>query len=506
MNKPRHAALLASLLLAAGALAGCAQNQGAQRGTQGSSDSAPLEVTIATPQVGEAPKRGSEIEQAIERYTNTKLSIQWIPSAAFEDKKNIMIASGEMPKAFKLTYNATTLNAIQSGLFWEIGPLLADYPNLSEVNPMFYDNIKVDGKIYGLPLYRDIGRAGLVYREDWFNELGLDIPVTLDDWYELMKKVAESDPDKNGQRDTYGFYLDKSYNDTASSRSFLTRFAVSQGAPNKWGVEDGQIVAEFMTKPYLDSMKLLRRLFAENLINQDFAVVQSADADNKWNSGKTAIRINTVASAAATSYDNLSKAVPDAVVNVTPYRGPEGNRLPAEPGNNGFFVFPKSSVKTEEELKQLLTFFDKLLDAEMSTLLTRGIEGKHFKKTDDGMAEFIDLTLFNLEVKPYRDSLPSFEVTGKGLPLKLNELQEKGWQVAEENLPNVVPNIALTLNSKTYWEKGGELDTLIRDAITKFIMGKIDEDEWEAEIENWKKAGGNQVIAEFTEEYAKLQQ
>ena len=65
----------------------------------------------------------------------------------------------------------------------------------------------------------------------------------------------------------------------------------------------------------------------------------------------------------------------------------------------------------------------------MSTLLTRGIEGKHFTKTDDGKAQFKDLTLFNLEVKPYRDSLPSFEVTGTGLPLKLSDLQAKGWKV-----------------------------------------------------------------------------
>ncbi|ALS28104.1 ABC transporter substrate-binding protein [Paenibacillus sp. 32O-W] len=505
MKKKYVASALGVLVASASILVACGDKD--ERGSQdvAQADNAPLEVTIATPQVGEAPGKDSEVELAIEKYTNTKIDIQWIPAAAFEDKKNIMIASDEMPKAFKITHNATTLNAIQSGLFWEIGPYLQDYKNLSAVNPMHYDNIKVEDKLYGLPLYRDIGRAGIIYRKDWFDELGLKIPVTLDDWYEAAKAVAEKDPDKNGQRDSYLLFLDKSYNDPVASSAFLTRLAVSQGAPNKWGYADGKVIPEFMTEPYTDVMKLFRRLFAEKLINQDFSVVQTADADNKWNAGQAAIR-NTVASAAATSYNNLAKAVPHAVVDVVPFEGPSGRRVPAEPGNNGFFVFPKSSVKTEAELKRLIDFFDKLLEPEMSTLLTRGIEDKHFKKTEDGKAEITDLTKFNLEVKPYRDSLPSFEVGGQGLPLKLNELQAKGWEIVAANLQHVVPNVALTLYSPTYTERGSELDTMIRDAQTKFIMGKIDEAGWEAEVTNWRKAGGDKVIEEFTAAYNKLNQ
>lgn len=501
MKKKHLASALGVLVAASGILAACGDKDQVE-GEGAQADNTPLEVTIATPQVGEAPGKDTEVELAIEKYTNTKIDFQWIPAAAFEDKKNIMIASDEMPKAFKITYNATSLNAIQSGLFWEIGPYLQDYKNLAAVNPMHYDNIKVDGKLYGLPLYRDIGRAGIIYRKDWFDELGLKIPVTLDDWYQAAKAVAEKDPDKNGQRDSYLLFLDKSYNDPASSGAFLTRLAVSQGAPNKWGIVDGKVTPEFMTEPYMDVMKLFRKLFAEKLINQDFSVVQTADADNKWNAGQAAIR-NTVASAAATSYNNMVKAVPHAVVDVVPYEGPSGRRIPAEPGNNGFFVFPKSSVKSEAELKRLLAFFDKLLEPEMSTLLTRGFEGKHFTKTEDGKADITDLTKFNLEVKPYRDSLPSFEVGGQGLPLKLNELQAKGWDVVAANLQHVVPNVALTLLSPTYTERGSELDTMIRDAQTKYIMGKIDEAGWEAEVANWRKAGGDKVMEEFTEAYNK---
>jgi putative aldouronate transport system substrate-binding protein len=243
-------------------------------------------------------------------------------------------------------------------------------------------------------------------------------------------------------------------------------------------------------------------LYQEQLINPDFAVIQPSDSDMKWNSGKAAIRISN-ASSAASSYDSLSKTTPKAVVDVMPFMGPSGSLIPAEPGNNGFYVFPKSSVKTEAELSQLLAFFDRLLEPDISTLLTRGIEGKHYTKTADGKAEFKDLTLFQQEVKPYRDSLPSFEVDGRGLPLQFNDLQRKGWKIIEENLKHTVPNVALTFTSKTYNRKGAELDSMIRDAQTQYIMGKLDDAGWQAEVNRWRKAGGDQVIEELTAEYAR---
>jgi putative aldouronate transport system substrate-binding protein len=503
MKVTRYTACFVSTVMAVGTLAGCAGGKDTQSADKPDVNT-PLEITIATPQVGEAPSADSEIQRAMEKYTNAKVSIQWIPSANFEEKKNTMFAANELPKAFNLKMNPSTVSAAESDQFWDIGPYLKDYKYLSAADPMHYENIKIGGKIYGIPNFRDIGRAGVIYRKDWFDALGLKVPVTLDDWYNVIKILVEQDPDKNGKNDTYGIYMDKTYNEPTASSAFLTKLAVSQGAPNKWGVEDGKVIAEFMTKPYEDSLKLLRRLYAEKLINQDFSVVQSSDTDNKWNTGATGIRTNNNASGAATSYDNVVKSVPTAKVDVAQYVGPSGNRVPAEPGNNGFYVFPKSTVKTEAELKRLIGFFEKMLEPEMSTLLTRGIEGRHYKKTEDGKAEVLDLSLVNREMKPYRDSIPSFEVTGSGLPLKQSEHQAKGWKVTADNLKNAVPNVALTLTSKTYSDRGTELDTLIKDAQTKYVMGKIDDAGWQTELANWKKTGGDKVMAEFTADYTKL--
>ncbi|MNP41840.1 Lipoprotein LipO precursor [compost metagenome] len=73
-----------------------------------------------------------------------------------------------------------------------------------------------------------------------------------------------------------------------------------------------------------------------------------------------------------------------------------------------------------------------------------------------------------------------------------------------DGIKYIVSNPALTLKSATLSERGQELDQLLMDAETKYIMGKIDEAGWKEEINKWKKNGGDKLKAEYKESYAKL--
>ncbi|MCZ8522543.1 MULTISPECIES: extracellular solute-binding protein [Paenibacillus] len=460
-------------------------------------------VTIAAAQVGEALADGNIVEQEMEAYTGTRLEIQWIPSTAYDDKVSVMIASGKLPMMLRLKSTSESVRAIQSGLFWEIGPYLKSYGNLSELSPQYYDNIRVDGKLYGIPLFRDMARSAVVYRKDWLDKLGLEPPASIEDWYELCRAMAQGDPDGNGLNDTYGLILGKKYND--GSAAITTRIAVSLGAPNKWGVnEQGQFTPEFMTEPYRDVLRLLRRLYAERLVNRDFAVLDDDEAEKQYDTGRGGLRVG-VAQNAKGMQDRLAASGIKGEYDLAPMTGPSGIRATAEPGNNGFYVFPKSSVAAEEDLKKVLGFIDRMLDEEMATLQLRGVEGRHFVRIEGGSAIYKDFDLFQKEVKPYRDTF--FNLEGyKGLPLKDTPLGEKGKRIPKESLAAAVRNPASGLQSKTYTERGKELEERIGDAQTKFIMGKIDEAGWQAEVDAWLQAGGGQMIREYEEAYAKTSQ
>lgn len=510
MKANRGALAIAAMLLTTLLLSACGGGENESSGkesdnakgndstTTEQADNKPFPLSLVVNQVGEIPSAGNEIEQAIMKYTNTELSIQWIPESAYDEKVNVMIASDELPTVIKLGFNPTIVSALKSDLFWEIGPYLNEYKNLTAQNKVFYDNISVDGKVYGVPLFRELGRATLHYRQDWFDSLQLTTPKTLDDWYNIMKAIGEQDPDKNGQRDTYGMLLDKKYNQGAAST--LTRLSVTQGGPNKWAVENGEFVPEFMTKPFQDTLLLFRKLYAEKLINQDFAVVDATEIDKVYESGRSAMRIS--GGNAQSIQDKLVKNVPTALTDVAPLEGGAGRRLPGESGNAGFLAIPKATVKTEADLKRALTFIDQLMDPQMATLLVKGIQDKHW--VDKGeFTEPLDKEGYTRDVKPYRDTLPQRgENYNIDKPSKEADLFRKNQKIGGENEQFIVTNPALNLESATYSDRGSELEQMITDAETKFIMGQIDEAGWQKEIENWKSAGGEQMMKEYKEAYA----
>jgi putative aldouronate transport system substrate-binding protein len=497
VNKRSTTIILLIIIMCSGIVSACSTGRDELHKDVQSLPTAGKVITLTVNQVGEVPEQGNEVEQLIESYTNTDLHIQWIPLSAYDEKINIMIASGELPKLLKVNYNPTIVSAIQSDVFWEIGPYLKDYSNLSAQQAQFYENISVGGKIYGIPLFRDLGRASIHYRKDWFDSLGLKVPISMEDWYHVIRTIGQQDPDKNGKADTYGLLLDKNYNQ--GTVSILTRLTVAQGGPNKWKVENGSFIPEFMTPEFYETMKLFRRLYQEKLINSDFAVVDANEIDRIYEAGRVGMRIT--GGNAQTVLDKLVKAEPNAVVDVAALAGPKGRRLPGESGNSGFLAIPKAQVKDEAELQEILQFIDQLMDEPMATLLVKGIEGQHY--IDRGnYTEPVNRNDMNRLVKPYRDNLPHRgELYNVAKPSKESELFQKNQQIARENDQYVVLNPALNLQSATFSDKGEELDLLITDAQTKFIMGKIDEDGWKTEIERWRQHGGDRMMQEYRDSY-----
>jgi putative aldouronate transport system substrate-binding protein len=489
-----------SVSVAAAALIGCDDSK--ERAIQANPvDSkkmnSPFEISIVITQVGEIPQKDNAVELLLEQYTNTQLDFQWIPSAAYEDKINVMMASGDLPKLLKVEYTPSVVSALQSNVFWEIGPYLKNYKNLAAQDSKFYENISVDGKVYGVPLFRPIGRGVILYRQDWFDKLGLKVPSSLDAWYEAARQLARKDPDQNGKDDTYGLLLDKKFN--AGADATMTRLAVSVGAPNKWDVDsEGNFTPEFLTQPYYDTMLLMRKLYSEKLINQDFAVIDSSELEKLYDTGRAGLRIS--GGSPQTFQDRLAMNDPNGIVNVAPLMGEKGIRVPGESGNAGFLVIAKSAVPTENELFRVLQFLDQLMEPEASMVLQRGIKDRHY--IDNGMeVEHLNKEANQREVKPYRDNLPY--VTDYNVkPLKGQPLAVKNTAIVTKEYPKfIVANPALVLSSQTNTERGRELEQMIADAQTRFIMGKLDEAGWRNEVDKWKNAGGNKLMEEYKAAY-----
>ncbi|MCU6796299.1 extracellular solute-binding protein [Paenibacillus sp. WQ 127069] len=444
----------------------------------------------------EPPKADNEVIRIIEDYTGSKLEMMWVPNSAYNDKVNATIAAGELPQIMMIGSNKSQgiINAVQSGMFWEVGPYLKDYPNLAKLNPMVMNNIAVDGKIYGIYRSRPVAREGIILRKDWLEAVGLPEPKTIDDVFNVIKAFGKKDPDQNGKEDTFGMYEGRGMN------GFQTILGWYGGA-NLYAVENGRIIPDFMTKPYLEALKFYKRLYDEKLINQDFAVVPGTKRQEAVNQGKTGLIISTLDDVNA-GFNDLAKANPKAVLDVVSrIQGPQGERLMLFNGGYfGAYMFPKTSVKTEQELKQILGVIDKLMDKKIQNLFEWGVEGKHYKIENgkpvrtDGKAYESDINAVN-QIRLDDGGLAD---AGEDAPIV-----KKYKQMFKDNAAIAIANRAEPYQSATLAEKGSEITKIIQDARVKFIMGNIDENGWNQAVEQWRKSGGDQVIEEYSAQYNK---
>jgi putative aldouronate transport system substrate-binding protein len=446
----------------------------------------------------EVPQAGNEVQTAIEKYTNSKLSITHTPSNDYNSKLPVMIASGELPQVIagdvKQSY---ILNAIQQNAFWDITPYIKDYKNLASMNQIVYDNVKVDGKLYGLPRYRPISRSTIAYRKDWLDALGMKPPTTPDELYNMLKAFTYNDPDKNGKNDTYGLTAFISVN------IFSPDFGVMFGAPNNWDVRDGKFIRMEETPEYLEGLKFTKRLYDEKLLNKDFASIDRPKFEAELENGKAGAIGNTT-NVILSYQSRIQSHNPKGTLDMLgPLQGPKGKRVSADRGSNGMLMFPKSSVKTENDIKQLLTFFDKLADKPMADLLEWGIQGKHYDLKDGKPVRTHQDAYDNQVAFPYKWPLrvvPTDNIKSQG---DVDPITARQFQVEDENAKFAVADPTMTLISKTWNEKGNELLQILTDAKVKFVMGKIDENGFKAAVEQFKKVGGEQTAKEYAEAYAK---
>lgn len=516
--------ILIAIVLALSLLAGCAGNNGGKQANnppnnQGSNNEwqkpnndqpqdppkeEPLKLTFMVPSFGtELPKKDSPVLKALEEYTNTDITMQFVPNSSYGDKMNITLVSGNLPTLMVVDRNsASYINAARTGAFWEIGPYLKDYPNLSQANPIVLNNSSVDGKTYGIYRSRTLGRMGVSINKDWMDNLGLSEPKTIDEFYNLLKAFKEDDPDGNNKDDTYGMVVTK----------YSGPWDIMQiwfGAPNKWGEdESGKLTPAHMTPEYREALKFFRKLYEEGLVNEDFAVMDPAVWNDPIINGQAGVMVD-VADAArridGKMQDNNPRDTPYIDVFQAPV-GPKGHRDMPTSGYANVIAISKSAVKTEEELKRVLKFLDQLNDVEMQLLLDRGIEGRHYEMVDGYVKPLT--TPEDVALNSEKESLNQMSMfIGPEAPsLETNTINMKIEEVQKANEAIVVGNPAEPLISEVYAQKGQQLDNIIEDARIQYIVGQIDDKGFDDAVELWLKTGGTDYINEINELYAASKQ
>ncbi|WP_028550085.1 extracellular solute-binding protein [Paenibacillus sp. UNC451MF] len=486
------------LFMAAFLTIGCEQ-QNQQQNNQGVS-SRPIGIMVPLHQ-NQAPPQ--EMLRTVEQAAQAKLEMDWIPNDNYKEK---MINALQTNSLKQVTYvnqsdYVYVKNAIRSGMFWEIGPYLNFYPNLKTLNKSILNESSVQGKTYALYTERPASRQGVILRKDWLDKLHLKEPTTTEELYQVLKQFTYNDPDGNGIQDTLGI-ADRGDLTYGAFKTLSSYF----GTPNNWGIQDGALVPEFKTRSYLDTMDFMRRLVNENIMNKDFAVTSKQIQRYMLINGKAGGYIGSMADAPRL-LNELRKFDPKADLTlINRIQGPKGVGVWSNPGFSGVFLFSKKAIKNEEELRNILSFFDRSMGPEVSNLLQYGIEGKHYELNQGKVLVTAAMNqLRDTDVLP----LTSLIVGGMNNPnmMTLKEDEDpmviKANQLSKDNDQILIHDLTEGLSSQTYDLMGANLTDIVNDATFNYILGKIDLPAFQSEIRTWESRGGADIMNEYNEAYQK---
>ncbi|MGH3586702.1 MAG: extracellular solute-binding protein, partial [Pseudonocardia sp.] len=233
------------------------------------------------------PEKNGVIESALEEYTGQEFDMQWVPDASKEEKINSALASGSLADIVSLTMGDSTQvrQALGSGQFWDVEKYLADYPNLSKIDPETLEAAKLDGTLYGVPFQKIKARYGVLVRQDWLDTLGLEAPHTIEDLTKVASAFTHDDPDGNGKDDTTGF-IDREESFLVGFRSLTGYF----GAGDRFEVtDDGKVVPAFTTDAFKEAMEWYRGVYEDGAVNQEFVTVQKTNQQDAIAQGKGGI-------------------------------------------------------------------------------------------------------------------------------------------------------------------------------------------------------------------------
>lgn len=503
-SRKTMAGLLILTLVSTSLAAGCSSGNGAS-GSSPSVSKAPSESQTPSTQPNKPisfrmmmpywssalPDASSPLFKKMEQIMNAQITADFVQGSSYMDKVNVTLASGDLPEVLVvLTGNQPSIiQAIRAGAFWEVGKYVDKFPNLKASRSKISDDaIQVDGKVWALYKPTDLDRYGINVRQDWLDKVGLKRPRTTDELYNVLKAFAQNDPDGNGKNDTYGL---------ASSGLPLWSIAEKFGAPNGYKVEGGKFVPAFATEEYRNAMKFFRKLFTEGIMNKDFAYAKLSQTDEMLVNGQAGVYIGNVDRA-----DLWAKVMKNnANAKLLSFSDMDGPNLSyAGSGYYNTTMFPKSAVKTEERLLELLGSLDRLAAPENADFRVYGVEGTDYK-VENGKKTIIN------NQWPVLASLTTIAATKPEVPLEGHpDWHVEMYKIVAENgkSKTLTPNPTAGLVSQTRNEKGNELQKLIDDAVTKYVMNELDDKGFDDVIQKWRSTGGDQMLKEYEAEHQKL--
>ncbi|MDR1231599.1 MAG: extracellular solute-binding protein [Spirochaetaceae bacterium] len=300
-------------------------------------------VTEAGPPPADWP-----VLRLIKDKLNIDLRLTALPSNESDQDVKVQAAgaSNTLPDLFMVRRTAW-LNLIRNGLVAPVDDLFALMPHRTSVQ---YDadsraHTTVDGVSYGFASPGAvIKNEGMLIRKDWLDKLGLAVPVTTEDYINVMRAFTNNDPDGNGRKDTYGYgaFIEIDAMSEGAGRRFDPLMGAF-GVAGTWSLAAGEPGLNVRKPAYYDGLAYIKRMVDEGIIDPNWTSAGKDDFRAAWKQGRFGImREQNAAFAAESNYAPFDKNFPNGEwIVIDPPKGPNGD-LSAGVYTQGYRIYAVS--------------------------------------------------------------------------------------------------------------------------------------------------------------------
>ncbi len=410
---------------------------------------------------------------------------------------NLLLASGDLPDAigynFQLNYIGGEAKAIEDGLLFPMSEEFVqqyapDYWNVISSDPNILKQVKTpNGDIYGFAFILGDellkGGYGLIVRDDWIEELGIETPETADEYYAMLKAFKEKKGVDIPLCINIDFLKDQLNRGIITSPFGLVTMDTY--------VDNGKVEIGYSKEEFKDVLRWLNKLYAEGLLDPNFATVDKETITANMLTGKSGASSGTCGSILGT-WLTTNKDVPNyslaGIKNLVEKRGD----TPMYGHYNTDVVGGVTAISSlAENPEEVAKFFNYGYSEEGHMLYNFGIEGVSYEM-QDGKPLYTDLVLDNPDGLTLKQALSEYQLASGNGPFVQDKdylLQYYKEDAQKEALSNWAVNNAkkyklprITINSESTGEYSNitsEIQTYRDEMIIKFIRGEESLDNFE---------------------------
>lgn len=444
-----------------------------------------------------------EYFKKLQEITGTQIEFMHPPAGQTTEQFKLLIASRkDLPDVVSINwlteYPGGPEKAVKDGVIIDLNDYLDLMPNYKaflESDPEIKkQSITDEGTLYGfhginMEKVRTCA-CGLIARQDWLDDLGLEVPETIDEWENALRLFKE----EKGATAPF----------TVQLKDFFkyNLFNAAYGITNEFYLdESGQVQYGPIQPEYKEYLTTMNRWYQEGLIDPDFASIDKKIISSNMLNDKSGVAFGFVGSGmgtwlnAATQENYALVGCPNPVL----HKGDEGMFSPEYKGK----VLITAAITTNaKDIESIIKTFDYLYTDEGRLLKNFGIEGMTYNMVD-GKPVYSDLITHNPDGLAISDAMakyiqPNYPGAGQAnLPEYIDQYYAEESQkeanvtfnkFSEASAKYSMPPVTATADeSKELGNIMSQISTYRDEKVVAFITGadSLDHfDDFVAEIKN----------------------